>query len=280
MKRVDAILATLTYSDHFSYPLTIAELHTRLIKTKTSKQELITVLAQLLRAHKVEQVGEYLCLPSHHQVVALRQARQDLALPKLARAKYIAALLARLPTVLAVFVTGSLAVKNAKVEDDIDFMIITEDQRLWSTRLAITLLTEILRLRRRPFATQAQNKVCLNLYLSPSSLRLPKAKRSLYTAYELIQALPVYDPNNLRAKLLTANSWIHEYVPNVILPRAVPSPTTHGSRLFDFIESQAYRLQKWYMQSKLTREYITPHAAFFHPSNPGSLVLQKIKEVK
>jgi hypothetical protein len=40
MKLSESITQTLRYSDRFDYPLTLAELHTRLIKTKVSPAQL------------------------------------------------------------------------------------------------------------------------------------------------------------------------------------------------------------------------------------------------
>lgn len=277
----DTILQTLKYSDHFGFPLTLKEIHVRLIHFPISQIRLISQIRPMLKAKSISQTGIYYHLPGHSSLVARRLARAKISVLQLSRARSLARLLSSFPTILAIFLTGSLAMSNSDVGSDIDFMIITKNHRLWTTRLLLTLYTELLGLRRRPHSTKNSGKLCLNLYLTPASYQLPSTKRSLYTAYELIQAVPLYDPSNTRTSLLSANPWIQDFLPNAP-QRTVPSPRSdlvgHPTRsdLAGFIEKLVYRLQLWYMHPKLTREYVTPNSAFFHPHNPGEKVLKLI----
>jgi Predicted nucleotidyltransferases len=197
----------------------------------------------------------------------------------------------RVPGVRALYITGSLAVNNTKPNDDIDLMVITEPGRLWTTRLLLTLYTELLGIRRRapaksktkwgrPVQQDHTNKLCLNLYLTPDSYLLSPNQQSLYTAYELIQALPLYDPHNTRDELLTANAWLTTYLPNATREGTVPQRNSRlqakkGSSadegtvpiVLRLIESLCYYPQLHYMKNKITGEHITKDSAFFHPDS-------------
>lgn len=272
-----SVLQTLIYSDHFGFPLTKDEIHVRLISSKPySLKQVSSALQLMVKKSQIEQSGPYYYLPGRKSLIAKRNKRGKLSSPQLIRAKYLASRLGKVPGVLAIYLTGSLAMQNSAGEADIDFMIITKNNRVWITRFSLTLYTELLGLRRRPNTSHNSGKLCLNLYLSPISYLLPPQKRSLYTAYELIQAIPLYDPSDTHSSLLAANSWITNFLPNFPFS-SHPSKSPISSLQPGIIERLAYHLQLLYMRPKLTREYVTPDSAFFHPNDPGSKVLKKLR---
>lgn len=276
-----AILATLKYSDYFSFPLTLSELHSRLISSKpVSKSLLSQTLQSLLLSRQVVRSGIFYYLPGKSALVTKRLRRQKLALPLISRARSLAARISRLPGVLAIFLTGSLAMSNSETSSDFDFMIITNNNRLWLTRLLLTIYCSLFGLRRTPNSHNNSGKLCLNLYLTPNSLALPPEKRTLYSAYELIQVLPLFDPHHTHPLILSANSWLHSLLPNFVFPKppiTQPLVLPKPNPLLDFLELLAYRLQLLYMHRKITRELVAPDMAFFHPRNPGKSVVKSLQ---
>ncbi len=290
-----SILATITYSDYFNFPLTRRELHTRLIGISTSQIDLIHELHQMLKSSVIGHTGNFYYLPSRRLLIRRRLKLKAVAASQIIRARSLATRLGKLPGVRAVYLTGSLAVENAPIGSDIDFMIVTENGRVWTTRLLLTAYSQLFGLRRTPHSQNNAGKLCLNLFLSPVSYALPIPRRSLYTAYELLQAVPLYDPQNTRSDLLDANSWIHDYLPNwkgtVLAPKRTlldrrrgqrPSRDTEGGRRVlnvcaRTLESLLYNLQLAYMRPKITREYITGTAAFFHPRDPSKAVFKRLE---
>jgi len=228
----------------------------------------------MLKSKTISQTGDYYHLPGHASLVARRLKRAKFCAPRLRLAQTLAIKLSHTPGILAIYLTGSLAMSNSSVNDDIDFMIIAHSHHLWTTRFLLTLYTTILGLRRTPNSPRSSGKLCLNLYLTPMSYALPNHKQSLYTAYELVQAIPLFDPHNTRASLFAANSWIRHYLPNFPPPKITPSTIYHLPSTINFFEKLAYRLQLLYMRPKLTREYVTQDSAFFHPHDPGTKVLR------
>lgn len=276
-KLTQAILDTLAYSHHFHFPLTFSELHTRLIRTRLSPARLKLALAPLIQTGVVATRRSYYFLPGQDHLVPQRLLYARLSRPLRAYAVSLLPTLTQLPTVRALYLTGSLAMHNTDGHDDIDLLVITAPGTLWTTRLILTLFTTLLGLRRSRRNPRVMGKLCLNLYLTPTSYALPPTRRSLYTAYELIQATPLYDPHNTRAALLSANAWLQTYLPNFPFPSAPPAPLPpRPGLLVRLLETALFNLQYLYMKPKITREYITPDAAFFHPSDPSRKILRKI----
>lgn len=275
---IEAVIRTLKYSDHFDYPLTFAELSVRLVKVRLSKPALKKLLQNLEKSKKIIKTNGSYHLPNRQAIVKIKQSRRNPSQQLFQKAKHLAHKLSIFPSVMGVFLTGSLAVGNAHAGDDIDLLIITKPGLLWTTRLFLTLYTTILGLRRTPGSTSIKGKLCLNLYLTTNSLAIPTSKHSLYTAYELIQVVPLYDPHRIHPQLLRSNTWISDYLPNYLVPRSTPAiyhePSTTYQKIFEKI---AYTLQYLYMQPKITREYITADAAFFHPHDPSRSLSAKIK---
>ena len=48
-------------------------------------------------------------------------------------------------------------------------------------------------------------------------------------------------------------------------------------KLFTQLERLAFKFQHWYMKSKITRERVGPHFAFFHPRPTGKIVDDQFK---
>lgn len=271
----NAIKNTLTYSQYFHYPLTLPELHNRLINYQVSKSSLAKIVNTLLKSRFISQQNSYYFLPQMTSLVRRRKLYSHLSKPLFDYTESLIPILTRISSIRAIYLTGSLAMQNTDGHDDIDLMIIAESKKLWITRLLLTIYTTLLGLRRTRKTKNVMGKLCLNLYLTPDSYAVPPHLRSLYTAYELIQAVPLYDPKDTHALLLSSNSWLKSYLPNYPLPKPKNNQATAVKRAL--AENICYWAQLLYMKGRITREYITKDAAFFHPNNPGRRVLSKIK---
>lgn len=270
-----SLIQTLAYSDIFNYPLTSNEIYQRLISPTLITQKQVTqTLETLVHNGLIKRTGSYYHLPGKAKAVAQRLVHTRHSTIKLHQAQKVAAKLITLPYVKSVLLTGTVAVNNASAEDDIDLMIITAANSLWSTRLNVTLWLEWQGLRRRPHQDQASNKMCVNLYLSETNLAVPKTKRNLYTAFEVFQVKPLCDPYHLHYQFLKQNHWITSFLGNAepVLPATSPLPTSqlHAPVWY---ERSLYQLQRLYMKPRRTRELIDPHHAYFHPRDLASDIL-------
>lgn len=261
------LLRTLAYADIFDYPLTGKEIHYWAIGESRPN---------------VRATNQFHTLPNRQHLVGLRRNKQQWNLQKIALAKRVGKWLQHLPTIQLIAITGALAMNNADKNDDIDLMIVTSPNVLWLTRILVVMLTEILGIRRRPpnslfLIPDSNNKICLNLWLDETALSVPIAQRNLYTAHEVAQAKCLWSRGDTYKKFLSANSWVNNYLPNIKIPqvKSVSSLITNHLSLITVMESLAFKLQYWYMRSKMTRERVSPHYAFFHPRNTQAWVMRE-----
>ena len=170
--------------------------------------------------------------------------------------------LARLPFVRLVAVTGALAMHNASDEyDDLDYMLITAEGRVWLARAFSILLVRLVRLR--------GVVICPNYVLSESALE--QSKKDLFIAHEITQMVPIYG-HSLYWIFREANDWVADHLPNASEifhdePEHIPGKFAQtikqileailGGKLGD-------KLERWEYQRKLRRfasDMETPHSA-------------------
>ncbi|MDZ7587103.1 MAG: adenylyltransferase/cytidyltransferase family protein [Patescibacteria group bacterium] len=245
-----AVLRTTTYASIFNYHLSFEELYRYLISpgpVSISKLKPYFIV-------KPQSVNHF----------------NQLKWPIARRA---AKILSFLPTVKLVAVTGALAMNNAGKNDDIDLMIITASNRLWLTRLLSAVLL-FPHLRKGP-TLKVANKLCLNLWLDESALALNQ--RNLFVAHEICQLKPLFNRHHTYQKFLTANLWYKQFLPNWTPEKRTLPNREQGRTLMDFLNSLAFHLQYVYMKSKITRERVSKHFAFFHPRPTAKIVLQEYR---
>ena len=140
MNLSSAILSALAYHDIFDYPLESPEIGDLLVKKKTRKELVARELKRLREKAEVGKSGNYYFLKNRQKIVAIRKLRTRYSKVKLKRAAFFAKLLKFIPSVKLVAVSGALAMKNSRKDDDIDLVIITSKGLLWTTRFLANLL--------------------------------------------------------------------------------------------------------------------------------------------
>lgn len=276
----DSIVKTLGYSGIFNFPLTREELYPRLLYKKVSYNTFTSELDNLIDSGKILTKNNYLARRNIDKLVASRRRRVVHSERKLMLARARARALSLHPNIRAIFATGSLAVENSTASDDIDLLVVTRASRLWQTRLLITPLLDLVGTRRRPESKDSRDLLCLNIYLTTSSLVLPEYMRNIYSAYELIQARPLIDKSTISSDLLLENSWISEFLPNFPLPKIRRNKTKLPTSRPSPIETFAYRFQRSYMAERLTNETIGENFAFFHPRPLAPDIISKLERIK
>lgn len=275
-----AVLYTLAYTTQFHYPLTPAELSDRLIfklsesqvlLAKASRSEIAQTISKLLKRRLLIKQGSYLTLPGFEFTANTRDQRQAYAAARQPELTEFVALSQACPWVEAVFVTGSLAMGNADKDDDVDFMIVTQPGRLWLTRLWL-LWQAMRRGKRRSFQGEEKGSWCFNLWLESQHLGIFAEQASLYTAYELLQAQPLWDRAGIAPALIEENYWAKSYISRAAKWQAARQLRAKRSRLvtapqgfLSVLNRVAYALQLLYMKPHMTREKVALGYAFFHP---------------
>lgn len=200
--------------------------------------------------------------------------------------------LRRFPQIESIWVTGSLAVGNIQSDDDIDLMIVTARESLWWTRTMVAARDIFARkIRRRHDENgQLQDKWCCNLWLESGSLQLPLSQRSLYSAREVIQAVPVFQRKaGAVGDFLTANAWVTQYLPEGFVSaqeQAKNLPAWSDSQNFSLprflrrhLNHLLFSFQKKRMQAYRRHEIVEINRAFFHPGERAKIVQQEYERI-
>lgn len=262
----EAVKLTRRYSSFFSFPLTDDILFRFLISDKKYSRSSLKRYSKPLKASEKKLLSD--CF--HTSRIKLQKAGS------------LIHFLSNVPTISLIAITGSLAVNNARRDDDIDLMVVVSPDTLWLTRPFIVILLKLLRLRRvsssnRHHSPVVANKICDNLWLDETSLALPLKKRNLYTAHEVLQALPIFDRGGIYQRFIRQNAWTKNYLANAYqyANSKFPSPMTgeggtpqsEGGEVLKFFNKLAFKLQYRYMKKKITNETVSLHSAYFHPRN-------------
>jgi hypothetical protein len=241
-----AIARTVTYADLFEYPLDRSEIHRYLIGEAASSNDVNAMLEQdgALGAY-LERTGDKFHLRGRASTIETRRAREAASADLWRVARAYGAVVARLPLVRFVGVTGALAMSNAERRADIDLFVLTHPGRVWLCRLLVLAVVRLAALR--------GHQLCPNFLLSTAQLEL--RERNLFTAHEIAQMIPVR-ATQWYAKFIDANRWARVYLPNAFSddrrpPRADNVLTRSAtwvlaSRLFA-------PLERWEMRRKIRR---------------------------
>lgn len=246
-----AILYTITYGDIFQYPMTEKEIYRYLIGIKTTRLAIREALNRPNRlARWINRSGSFYLLPGRDEHVHARQQREQESARLWPKAVFYGRIIARVPFVRMVAVTGSLAMNNVNPGGDIDYMIVTQQGRLWLARSLVILLVRL--------AARLGDHICPNYFLSENALALQD--QNIFSAHELVQMVPLSGARNYAA-LRQANTWADEYLPNangapdgkikVVADEERPWIQSIGESL---LQNQAANLlERWEMQRKLRK---------------------------
>lgn len=241
----DAVVQALAYGDLFEWPLTIAELH-RWLPVAAELGEVESVLRWAPLSALLTVRDGLVSLAGREWLMADRRTREARSAELWPRAISYASVIASLPFVRMVAITGSLAISAARSEADVDLLIVTEDRRLWLSR---AMTTGVVRAARRRGL-----QLCPNYVIDESSLEL--RERDLFTAHELVQMVPIAGSSTLD-DLVASNGWYRDFLPN----HPGPAGPVRGGGGAGFRAAAEWigrsplldRLERWEMDRKIGR---------------------------
>ncbi|CAG0932880.1 hypothetical protein TFLX_02817 [Thermoflexales bacterium] len=203
-----AILRTLLYSDLFDYPLTPEEVAHYLSGVPSTADEVRACLARTHNlADRVVAIDGYLALRGREALIARRLVRAASSDRLWQRARRFVRVLRLLPFVRMLAITGALSMNNSTAGDDIDVLIVTAPHRVWLTRACAVALVYVGKL--------CGDTLCPNYVISEQALTLER--RTLFTAHEFAQMVPVYG-RCVYDQMCAANRWIQTLLPNAVRP--------------------------------------------------------------
>jgi hypothetical protein len=283
------VLTTLAYCDQFDFPLTVNEVTLRTPFRKwrapADVKKVLDDLTQKKLIQKSDGEGKskesFFCLYNRTQVFEQRKKRQRIAQEKWQEVVNFIDTVHAIPWIKAIFVTGSFAMKNSEVDDDVDFLLVTAPETLWLTRICVTFLA-FLKGRRRSWQGEEKRSWCLNLWLDDEHLAMVSSQRNLYTAYEVAQAYPVFNRHHTVDLFYEQNTWIKDFLPNWQLPQQNPqqrkvnsSQNQSNGSFVHWLDWLAWKVQLFYMRPHRTSEKVGRGFAFFHPRDTRGMIWKK-----
>ncbi|MFH0952315.1 MAG: hypothetical protein V1838_03960 [Patescibacteria group bacterium] len=272
-----AIISTVAYHDIHNYPLKESEIWRWLyfgwpvIESRPAtidKEEFFSTLNDLLARRKLETKGGYYYLYGREPLVLLRLERNELARKKWEIALRGAKILRTAPFVKLIAVCNTLAINNVKRDSDIDFFIVTEDDRLWTNRFAVTGALEARDLRRH--GNKVSDRICLSFYLTKGAIDFRPImlhQADPYFAFWIAQLVPLYDNGGWQS-LIHNNHWLENIMPNALAdplkPRIQDNQWTWGLR-----SAREFFLNNWFGDK--IEKYLRQVQQFKMKSNAGSV---------
>jgi D-beta-D-heptose 7-phosphate kinase/D-beta-D-heptose 1-phosphate adenosyltransferase len=281
----EQILKTLLYSDIFDYPLRKEEIWNFLISpVKQNKKEIFKCLN--VKNSRIESKSSLFFVKGRKDIVTGRIEREKHSLQKIIFARNIIRKLAIIPTVYFVGISGALAMRNSNKDDDIDLFVVAARNSVWTTRLLMVILLSLLGVYRRKNDKNVSDKICLNMLIDENALSFPKERNDLYTAHEISQIMPVFNRGKTYERLLSSNTWIKEFLPNVFEKKS-KTPFASGISLVNKIINRMLRiipveiiarnLQTGYMKKNITKETVSGNFLAFHPFDYKRHILNSYK---
>jgi hypothetical protein len=198
-----AVLGAVVYASLFDYPLTLSQLETSLIGARADAATIERWWrdSDLLQAAVEHRDGLYF-LAGRSDLVRTRSRREALSRELLDRDRRILSLVAHMPFVRMVALSGSLAHLNAEGAADLDLFVITAPHRVWSVTVATLVLAKLLGWRKR---------VCMNYVISERALAIEP--QDLFSANQIIHLRPLTG-HGVFNRFVKANGFVREFYPN------------------------------------------------------------------
>ncbi len=213
----ESILNTLAFFAIFDWPLTATEVHDRLWDAPVGigPSEVIVELEKLVQAGIVVSGGGYFALENMAAARERRRGAHWLVMHKLKRARRALRFAAWVPFMRAVFICNTVAFGWPRAQSDIDVFVVVRRERLWLTRLLLTVAISVSGYRRH--GKHVADRVCLSFYITDNVLDLSSVRRGeddVLLTYWSLSLHPLYDPENVAAEVRAANVWATARVSN------------------------------------------------------------------
>ena len=199
------ILSTLAYFDVFDHPLRVSEIYRFLPSNGVAESAIQTACSTEPLKSRLSNVGDLYFLSNRSEDLVPQRRTKELHAQRLWKAAIVMShIIRRFPFVRGVFVSGELSKGVASKNSDIDFFIVTAENRVWLCRSLFAIFKKIFLFNRKKF-------FCYNLITSERHLGI--AEQNIYTAVEVVTVKPLFN-EDLYKNFMKANSWTAQYLPN------------------------------------------------------------------
>lgn len=258
--------------------------------SKQVKSDLPEMLRKAMQAGKLK-AKSFQIISKRTELV---KKKWQISKEKIRKIELYIKLLSLFPQIKLVGLSGSVAMMNANMNDDIDLFVITAKNRLFTGRFIAVALAQLLGLKRPRVNNEIKDKVCLNLFFDETNLQVPKNKRTEYVAHEILQMKPLINKDKIYERFLDANSWVLKIFPNASCMSFRAQPRNpfltvyrKGSlraaynlgrddnffiRIEDYLEQLFKKIQLFFISRHKTNEIITDSQLWFHPVDFGKKI--------
>jgi len=201
----------VAFFDVFDFPMTVMEIW-KFCDYQCGLDEILSFLND--EGDFLEEKDGFYFLPGREVLYELRKERVAIAEKKQKKALRVARIFSFIPWIKMIAISNVIGEKNMKEESDIDLFIITENRRIWITRFVVVALIKILGMR--PTSDNVRDKICLSFFVTTEALNLQSFMMvdDIYFYFWLANLLPVYCSDNYYRKLIQANNWLLDKMPN------------------------------------------------------------------
>ncbi len=242
------VASTLAYYKALgNFPLTSFEVSRRLNKEDSNQtysyREILDALASMEKRRVAREQNGFFYIPNNKKgkdaPVANRIERYKTSIGKQKRLAKALWFLQTLPFITMVGITGSLSLRNASRESDIDLLVIAQAGRIWTSRVLCSVTTHILGMRR--YQNNVKDRICLNHYISNDSLTL-KVK-NLSNAHTYASLIPVIDKGGWYQEFQKNNDWMNTYLSHRSwrLDRSLQYPKKNPARFLSSLFELLFR---------------------------------------
>ena len=207
-----AFLRSVIYASLFDYPLTLEQVHATLVEVRADLASVESWWrdSAWLQATVEYRDGRY--FPAGRgDLLHTRTRREALSRDLLEREHRILSLVARMPFVRMVALSGSLAHLNAERSADLDLFVITTPGRVWSVTLSVLVIARLLGWRQR---------MCLNYVISERAMAIEPG--DLFSANQIIHLRPVVG-HDVFEQFVNANPFVRRFYPNFDAGQELPN---------------------------------------------------------
>lgn len=259
-----AVIKTLLYAYIWKVGLTVENIWCGLI---SEKRIMKSDFEKVLQSGVVDKKGNLFFLKNKKYTNPISSQE---SFRKLTKAKKIVEKLSRVPSILMIGVSGSTAHMTARAKDDIDLFVIVENNTLWISRMILVIFLELLGVRRRKLSSKIKDTICLNMIIERNSMVFGKQRRDVYTAYEIVRLIPLFQRDRIYEKFLQKNRWVSDFLinasadkksSNILSKKNSVIPT----RTLSFFNNFAKVFQLWYMKPYTKKEIVSDTLLAFHP---------------
>ena len=214
-----AIINVLEYFDFFQHSLYPHEIQ-KYLSLRASQEAVFKNLEEMVSTGHVFTKNGLWALKVKSLDVRLDNLKRNARLLRIS--KRMGWIIRKFPFVKGVYLSGSLSKLGANDDADIDYFIITKNNRTWSARLFLTAFKRI-------FLRNNKRYFCINFFLDENHLELNK--KNIYTAIESASLIALYN-QGLLGEFYEKNTFIQDFFPNFIPQKA---NTFNYTRFFTWI---------------------------------------------